>query len=335
MGTGIFSLGGESLGISQLTIISEWFKDKNLSTAIGISLSVSKIGRVLSSNIQPQAALSGSLVFSYSIGVFVCFFSLVCSIGTFFINKKKNTLLQTKKKLNLDKKFKLTDLKNFRLIFWLLCLSIMIFFVDLICFINIASNYYQKRFNYDSVEAGNIISIAFIINIISVPFLSAITDKIGRRGEFIILSTVIVALVHVCFIFSLESSKPIYPIFYMALLGVGYSIYVSTIWASINYSVPSKYIGNGFGIAYCGLNFGQCFGPIVVGCIKETTTKDKGFFWVSAFFVFVGIIGTLVSIFIYINDIINGRVLNSPKPKIVPVSFEEKNSLIEILSVSY
>lgn len=322
VGTGVFSLGGECLGVSQIVIISEWFKDKKLSTAISIALSISKTGRVLSSAIQPQAALSESLIFSYSIGIFVCFFCLLCSIGAFFINTKKNTLLENKKNLNLKNNLKLADLRRFRLIFWLTCLSIIFFFVDILCFLNIASSYYQKRFDYDSVEAGNIINIAFIINVFLIPLTGALSDHLGRRSECIILSTITVALAHIGFIVTPGTSKAVYPIFYMVLLGLGHSVYFAVIWSSINDLAPAKFVGNGFGIAYSGLNFGQFFGPIVVGYITETTAKDKDYFWVSAFFVLVGIAGTLVSIAIYINDINNGRVLRSPK-QIIPQKFSE------------
>lgn len=325
IGIGIFSLGTETQGVSHSSILTEWFKNKEIYSAFSVGLSISLLGKALSTSTQPKAFTLGSLVFAYIIGVSVCVFSIACSLGALLLNKKKNHLLGINKNLKTSNRFKFKDLKKFKLPFWLVCLSIMFVYVDILSFMNIGSDYYQKRFNYDSIEAGNIIGLVFMINIFLFPVVGLVLDKIGRRGEFIILSTLMLGLVHVCFIFTPESSRPVYPIFYMVLLGVGYSIYGSAIWPCINHLVPEELIGTGFGIAYCILNFGQFFASPLIGYIKQTTTKDKGYFWVSVFFVLAGALGTLVSVTFYINDIKTVENLELSKPLLEKKSFDEED----------
>ena len=146
-------------------------------------------------------------------------------------------------------------------------------------------------------------------------------DKIGRRVDFILFSNITVTLVHVCFLVTPESHRPIYPIFYMVLLGISYSIYASVIWASIPYLVVEKVAGTAFGMTTAIQNFGLSVGPLFVGYIQENTTKDKGYFWVSFFFAIVGALGIFTSIMIYINDLRTGGVLHSSNPVLAKASF--------------
>jgi hypothetical protein len=180
------SLGGECQGLGRSNILIDWFRTKELSMAFGISFSTIKLSRFVSSNTQPGAASSDSLLFSYSIGVIVCFFSLICSFIVLLVNRKKNTLLGLNENVAANKKFRFSDLKNFELSFWLVCLNMMFTFVDILCFLNIASDYYQKSFNYESIEVENILVVG------------ALSDEIGRRGEAVVLAAIIVTSVHAC-----------------------------------------------------------------------------------------------------------------------------------------
>ena len=92
---------------------------------------------------------------------------------------------------------------------------------------------------------------------------------------------------HVAFLLTPDSNRPIYPIFYMVVLGLGYSIYASVIWASISSIIEHKVAGTVTAIQ----NFSLAVGPIIVGLIQENSSKDGGYFWVSFFFVMVGICG--------------------------------------------
>jgi MFS family permease len=52
----IFGLGGESLNTTQYAIIVEWFAANQVAFALGICLSVARIGNVLNDVISPRIA---------------------------------------------------------------------------------------------------------------------------------------------------------------------------------------------------------------------------------------------------------------------------------------
>mmetsp|Transcript_23362 Transcript_23362/g.20754 ORF Transcript_23362/g.20754 Transcript_23362/m.20754 type:complete len:138 (+) Transcript_23362:248-661(+) len=56
VGRVIFGLGGESLGVCQSTVVSRWFIGKELSLALGINISISRLGSVFNNYSMPPIA---------------------------------------------------------------------------------------------------------------------------------------------------------------------------------------------------------------------------------------------------------------------------------------
>ena len=54
LGRIIFGMGGECMGVAQSSIISVWFKGKELAFALGLNLSMSRLGSVANAAILPQ-----------------------------------------------------------------------------------------------------------------------------------------------------------------------------------------------------------------------------------------------------------------------------------------
>lgn len=52
----IFGLGGESLNTTQMAVIIQWFGSNELAFAIGLCLSLAKMGNVLNDVISPRIA---------------------------------------------------------------------------------------------------------------------------------------------------------------------------------------------------------------------------------------------------------------------------------------
>ena len=220
-----------------------------------------------------------------------------------------------KRKLPASEKVKFSDVKYFGFSYWMITINCFVVYIDVSCFNNIASNFFQKRFDYSTTESGMIISITYGIAAILCPVFGILVDRVGRRVILIIFAACCVASVHILFILTPDSHQPIYPIFYMVILGLGYSIYASVMWASIPYLVEPKTIGTAFGVTTAIQNLGLGVGPIVVGQIKVNTNRDHGYFWVTFFFVIMGIVGIISAIMVYIDDMKKGGILNSNDPR--------------------
>ena len=49
----VFGLGGESMSVAQSAIVSKWFKGKELAMALGLNISISRLGSVVNGIVIP------------------------------------------------------------------------------------------------------------------------------------------------------------------------------------------------------------------------------------------------------------------------------------------
>lgn len=70
-----------------------------------------------------------------------------------------------------------------------------------------------------------------------------------------------------------DSHKYLSPIFYSILIGFGYAINASVLWACIPYLIDPKVIDIAFGISSSVQNLCQSAFPLIIGLINQQTTK--------------------------------------------------------------
>lgn len=71
------------MSVGQSAIVSKWFKGKELSMALGLNISFSRLGSVINGIVIPQIYNNKNmdkLGLALLVGFFVCLFSLVCAI---------------------------------------------------------------------------------------------------------------------------------------------------------------------------------------------------------------------------------------------------------------
>ena len=83
----VFGMGGESMSVAQSSIISVWFKGKELAFALGLNLSVARLGSVINAAIIPSVYDSSGLGMALAIGFFICCLSVLCALGMAYLDK--------------------------------------------------------------------------------------------------------------------------------------------------------------------------------------------------------------------------------------------------------
>lgn len=118
----IFGLGGESLNVCQSTVVSRWFIGKELSLALGINISVSRLGSVFNNYSMPPMADATSLGWALTFGFFLCVLSWFSGFVLTFFEKHANKVDNVDGGLKDDEKeeFHWRDIKEFSLSFWLI-----------------------------------------------------------------------------------------------------------------------------------------------------------------------------------------------------------------------
>ena len=306
LGRVVFGLGGESMSVAQSSIVSNWFKGKELAFALGLNISVSRLGSVWNSNTVPENYEDHGLGYALYFGFGICVFSLLNAFGMAALDKygeKRDGGNKDEEEKNPEEQFKWKDVLEFKLPFWLLTISCVATYMTIFPYIQVVSDLVQKKNGIDSKTAGSMFGIPYLISAVASPILGFGIDRLGRRALFITLSSVVLVIAF-CISAALpdkEGSKmEIVP---LVMVGIGYSVYCAAIWGSIPYTVQPHTVGTAFGICTAIQNIGLVIAPTIVGYIKQHTHKSHGYFWVLIFFVIVNIFGFCTNFYLYVVDI--------------------------------
>lgn len=357
----LFGAGGELLTVGQSTVVAEWFEGKELGAArccplacasaaltnpppppparapamaLGINLSIARLGSVINDFVSPRLA-DVSVPFAFWVGSMICFISLVCSLCVVPIDRTAERKLAEQhgvvlnRELPEEERVRLTDVKYFGLPFWLLSASCIVVYGTVLPFNNIASTFIS--FSYichgrccpasdvkndcpaqksATKQANNYMMIPFVISAVVSPFLGGLVDRFGYRAVATTLSALVLGGVHLSLVFLSGSVGNVaVPLVFM---GIGYSIYAAAMWPSMPYIVPMKQLGTAYGLITMLQNIGLSLFPLIVAALRNSGPDYR---YVSIFFACLGLLGFLVGIWMNLDDKWNrGSALNGTKP---------------------
>ena len=94
IGRALFGLTSESLIIAQASMVSFWFKGRQLAFALGIAVTFPELGNALNSWLSPLIyESSGSLGTPFLVSVFFCILSLLCALMASYLDKKADLVI--------------------------------------------------------------------------------------------------------------------------------------------------------------------------------------------------------------------------------------------------
>jgi nitrate/nitrite transporter NarK len=305
VGRAIFGLGGESLCVAEMGLVSVWFKGKELALALALNMTVARLGSVVNDNLSPLwlrvYGLNAAVWFGVGLTV-VCMIFVLCMI---VLDKHATRKYggHARDEGGEEKPFQMRDLLEFNLSFWLISISCLVAFGTVFPFNNVSQNFLMETYGFDQITAGAIQGIPFTISVIASPFVGAGIDRFGQRATLIALSAAFLALTH-----ALMAFIDVTPYVTLSILGVSFAIFSSAMWPSVAYVVPENVVGSAYGIATSLENLGLFAFPLVVGSIRDASASYK---YVEVFFSAIGLSGLLVGIILTILDYRTGGKLNS------------------------
>jgi len=136
----IFGMGGESMQVAQSAVISLWFKGKELAFALGLNLSVARLGSVINGVVVPSVYDQAGLGTALMVGFGICLFSLANACGMAWLDRraeKKNEERSGAEGAQAEEEegFKFEDLYSFNSSFWLLTGSCVLTYMSVFPYI--------------------------------------------------------------------------------------------------------------------------------------------------------------------------------------------------------
>ncbi len=301
----VFGFGGESLAVAQSRLITEWFLGRELGLAIGLNLSIARIGTVFNNNISPRIA-NGSASNGAGVpgacwaGLVSCLFSFACTLACIYIDALYRPVEES-----VEPKIEHKDNDSRRILFFSKLFSgslatnsayihpsfYLIVFLNftsygaVLCFNNIASAYLQERyFPAQLLKANLAMSIPDSTAIFLVPLIGWIVDRSGWKLGTIVAGQAALMLGH--WMLSI-GSQPSSPVFSLLLLGVGYSTLLA-LWSCVPFLAGSKKQATSYGFLIASSNFSVTVLPTAVAAFINA---DASFRAVGAFFAGLGAAG--------------------------------------------
>ncbi|KAF4681529.1 hypothetical protein FOZ60_011983 [Perkinsus olseni] len=159
IGRAIFGMGGESLNVSNSTIMTHWFRGKELAFALGSSLTLSRLGSVLVLNTQPVFVRNWGVFSGALAGVCMAGVSVTSAVLTCIIDRQANSYDKAKHITGAeddtksgDRGVQLSDVKSFGRMFWCLALSCVVSYMSIFPFYQVVAPAYLQsdaHFGFD------------------------------------------------------------------------------------------------------------------------------------------------------------------------------------------
>lgn len=341
----IFGIGSGLIVTMQESILSKWFRTQNLSIAIGLQLSISRLATFLGTLVaNPVAKATGDWVWSFWLSFIICCFSIIMNLVYALIvrhlrrkaiaehqakhgNNGGLTLSETEiKAMKRRKAFHWKSILKFPAIFFLILFIEFIFAAVWSSFQTISTEFVELHFgNSNSVLAGYTASASVAVPIVATPILGIIMDIFGLRIFILLLSAIFLILSCVLLDWTYVNAT-VGMVFYSISLAFG-PIGMIT---SIGMILPSDYIGTGLGLYKASNNIGTTILDIIVGVVQDHTA-NQAYTNVMILFLALSCVGLLLIVGLWLAQyFFLGNLLETSRHRRMERMKEKNNKEIEL-----
>lgn len=265
----LFGLGGESLSVAQSAFVARWFKEgRGMALAFGITVSFSRVGSSFNFLFSPLVSKDVNVETGVLMGLVACGFSLVSCMALIWLDVigTRRGQVPPEAKENATP-FNLKEIRELPALLWIACGITVFSYCSIFPFVGIAENFFQVKFGSTHEAAGQYTSIYQFTSAGGSPVVGFLVDALGRFCYWIIAACAGFAGVHIIFVFTMAP-----PALMMVILGIMYSLLVSSLWPSIPYCVEPAFVGFAYGVITALQNFGLAAFPLMTGFVLTKYT---------------------------------------------------------------
>lgn len=276
VGFGIFGVGTEAGGITVSKAVVKWFKGKEMALAMGMQMSIARLGTAVALGI----ALPLAKKYSYSSPVLLAFVFMLIALSAFiiytFMDRKLETSIAESKKGNVaEDAFELKDIlfiiRNRG--FWYIALLCVLFYSAVFPFLFYATDLMINKYHVNPNLAGSIPALLPFGTIFLTPLFGTVYDKKGKGATIMIIGSIILIFVHGLL------TIPFLNVWWLAaalviILGIGFSLVPAAMWPSVPKIIPEKQLGTAYAVIFWIQNIGLWIIPLVLGIVLNSTNPD-------------------------------------------------------------
>ena len=277
LGFMIFGCGCEMAGTTVSKAIAKWFKGKEMAMAMGLEMSIARLGVFAAMWLAPMV----SNRFGESVSAPVLFGAVLLMIGLIFytvfviMDRKFDKQLEAAGELKeeaSEEEFKFSDLGKIftSKMFWLVALLCVLYYSAIFPFQRYAPDFLNKTL--DITSGAQLFSCFPILAMVLTPFLGGFIDRKGKAASMLMIGSLIMIACHLSFAFVL----PMFPskalaIAIIAILGVSFSLVPAALWPSVPKIIDERILGSAYCVIFWIQNWGLLLVPVIIGKVLDAT----------------------------------------------------------------
>lgn len=302
---GRFMLG---IGVELIFIISHsfeavWFKNKELSFAISIDISCSRLGGALALTVNQPIYQTLNFISNTNyrlgatimVGVLVLIASLLCCIIIILLDIRGAKLLrrETFKMKNIN----CQDVKEFSISFWLVVGACIIYYPVVISFSGIGQLFFIKKYGFSINEANVVNSLVFWAVIIGTPLLGLVVDVVGFNVYWSMAGISTAILCHA--MYALDNGVRAIPYIAGIIYSISYSLFASSMWPVPALIIQEHQIATAYGLLKCPYSISFSIITVVTGVLVDS----NGYLVLELFYLLLLYIAFVLMTFLWILEI--------------------------------
>jgi len=276
LGFAIFGVGTEAIGITISKAVVRWFKGKEMALAMGMQMSIARLGTMLALVISLPLAKNFGVTTPILFALVVMLIGVASFITFSFLDiKLDKSEGAEEQETSPEDEFKISDIVLIigNLGFWYIAILCVLFYSAVFPFLFYATDLMINKYNVDPYWAGAIPGLLPLGTMFLTPLFGGIYDKFGKGATIMMIGSLILIFVHGIL------AIPALNLWWIAtvmviILGVGFSLVPSAMWPSVPKIIPEKQLGTAYAVIFWIQNIGLLFIPLILGIVLNSTNPD-------------------------------------------------------------
>jgi MFS family permease len=251
----VLGLGSEPLIVAVTTALAKWFKGRELAFAMGLNLTMSRLGSVAADTSRGWAphlftGWQPPLLLAAGVGA-----ACVVAGALYWAVEGWAARRYDLGRAAPSDRLVLADVRRFRLAYWWVVGLCVAFYSAVFPFRRFANIFLVDARGVSPEQAGYLNGLLPLTAMIATPLFGLLADRIGRRGLLMTIGSLILLPAFPLLVYS---TWPVQlPI---ALIGIAFSLIPAVMWAAVAYLVDETRLGT----AYALMTFCQQVGWAIV-----------------------------------------------------------------------
>ncbi len=235
----------EALIVAITAAIAKWFRGKELAFAMGINLTVARLGQI-AADWSPtwMRGAYGNWREPLIIGGFL---GLTCVVGAvaYWILEVRAEQRYSLAQAGGTDKLVLADIFRFSRSFWIITALCVTFYSIIFPFRSFAIKYFIEGHGAERDFAGQLNSVLPFAAMIATPLFGLLVDKIGKRATLMAVGTLLLLPV-----FPLLGYTQLTLYVPVAMLGIAFSLIPAIMWPAVAYIVEQNRLGSAYALMF-------------------------------------------------------------------------------------